>query len=100
MGALELEAEYDSCDRSAPISFLKLLTLRIIQSNPAKAMMQARPSTAPTAAPTTVAVLLTFESSEAVSVMIDVTFAVAVAESLEVIEVEVPGTTLSMKRPK
>lgn len=89
--------EYGSCDRMACISFFKVLTFLIIQSNPASAIMQATPRTAPTAAPTTVVVSL-----DGVAVMVDVTVAVVAAsvefEPFEV--VEVPGITLSMKRPR
>lgn len=81
----------------ACISFLKILTFLTIQSNPASAIIQATPRTVPTAAPTTVVVLLDGDV-----VMVDVTIAVVAAlvesESLEV--VEVPGITLSMKRPR
>lgn len=89
--------EYGSCDRMACISLLRVLTFLIIQSNPVSAIMQATPRTVPTAAPTTVVVLL-----DGVAVMVDVTVAVVAAsvefEPFEV--VEVLGITLSMKRPR
>lgn len=99
---VELELEYGSCDCMACISFFKVLTFLIIQSNPASAIMQATPRTAPTAAPTTVVVLVEFGSLDEVAVTVAVTVDVVVAsvefESLEM--VEVPGITLSMKRPR
>lgn len=102
IGPVELELEYGSCDRIACISFFKVLTFLIIQSNPASAIMQATPSTAPTAAPTTVEVLLESDHLDEVAVVVDVTVTVVVAsvafESFEV--VVAPGITLSMKRPR
>ena len=96
MGALE----YDSDDLRFCISFFRLFTFLIIQIRPAKAIIQATPRTAPTAAPTTVVVLL--ESLDEVAVTVDVTVAVAAAsvefESSE--EVEVPGIALLMNCPR
>jgi hypothetical protein len=71
---------------------LRLFNLLIIQINPTNAIKQATPRTAPTAAPTTVVVLLEFESLDGVAVTVDVTVAVA--------SVEVPGITLLIKRPR
>jgi hypothetical protein len=94
MGALV----YDSCDLSDCISLLRLFTLLIIQINPTNAIKQATPRTAPTAAPTTVVVLLDPESLDGVAVTVAVMVASVEFESPEV--VEVLGIALSIKRPR
>lgn len=97
MGVVELGLEYSSRDCMVWISFFKLLTFLIIQRNPASAIMQATPRTAPTVAPTTVVIL--FEGlAVMVDVLVDVVVVVDEFESFEV--AEVPGYTLSLKRPR
>ena len=98
MGAVKLELEYGSRDCIACNSVFKVLTFFIIQSNPASAMMQATPRTAPTTAPTMVVALVELGSLDVVAVMVDVVAALVEFDSFEV--VKVPGITLSMKRPR